>query len=81
MLDLLSALSAATPVAVVAFIALTIIGLLGWTLRVVLGQRRELTTIRTNDLHVLSDILEALQRIEREQAAAFATIIARLNGK
>ena len=36
--------------------------------------------MRTNDLHELPEILATLQRIERENAASHATIIARLNG-
>lgn len=40
----------------------------------------QISNVTDNHLHDLPAILEILQRIETTQSAAFATIIARLNG-
>ena len=70
---------------------MAIIGLLCGLLYVVLYKQpstthtdkidKQISQLRNNDLHGLSEIVETLRRIEAQQTQAFATIIAKLNGQ
>ena len=64
---------------------IAIIGLLVGLLYVVLSKHNQgqaqVEDLRTNDLHELGDMAETLRRIEVQQTQAFATIIAKLNGR
>lgn len=76
MADLFTFLNSASP--------LGIAGLLGYIIYLLVKNQSVVkdnyTALTTNHLHELPDILEVLQRIERDQASAFSTIIAKLNG-
>lgn len=63
---------------------LAIIGLLSLILYINVWKqptKRELNTIKSNDLHELPEMAETLRRMEHAQTVAFATIIAKLNGR
>jgi hypothetical protein len=63
---------------------LGVISLLAYIIYLQVKQQKssssQLANIADNHLHELPTILETLQRIEINQAAAFSTIIAKLNG-
>lgn len=63
---------------------LAIIGLLVGILYILLWKqplKKDIEDIQDNDLHELPDMAATLRRIEISQTQAFATIIARLNGR
>jgi len=72
MIAFLAALNNLSPLGLAALLALVLYKMV--------GHGKAIEEIRGNDLHILPDILETLQRIERENAASHATIIAKLNG-
>ena len=70
LITLLTTLNSLSPLAVIA-----LLGLIIWTM---VRNHKEL---KDNDLHSLPEVVETLRRMETAQAAGFATIIAKLNGK
>jgi uncharacterized membrane protein YhfC len=73
MLDLLHTLNGLSPLAVIALLTLVIYQLV--------RHKRELASMRENDLHHLPEVTDALRRIEVKLSEGFATVIAKLNGK
>jgi hypothetical protein len=76
LVSLLSTLNSLSPLAVIALLALVLY------YQAKNGSKSETNfdILTSNHLHELPVILETLQRMENAQSAAFATIIAKLNG-
>lgn len=75
LLSLLSMLNGLSPLAIIALLVMV----LGYQMKTQTKNETAFSTITDNHLHELPEMLKILQRIETNQAAAFATIIAQLD--
>lgn len=75
-LVLLRTANSLSPIAVIALLAIVIF----YQAKGATKTEDSFDTLTTNHLHELPSILEILQRMETQNAVAFATIITKLNG-
>lgn len=80
LIALLQMLNSLSPLAVIALLGLVIFLLVRGNSQTI-EIKEKTTEIKENDLHILPEMADTLRRIEVQQAAAFSTIIAKLNGR
>ena len=79
LVSLVGAANSLTPLAIIGLLVIILL-YQAKNARHVEGARKEVQTIRTNDLHELPEIVATLQRIEVKLSEEFSYIRARLNG-
>lgn len=80
LITLLQTLNTLSPLAIIALLVLVLL-YQARNRQTTVAHTSQIASLKANDLHELPEIAATLRRIETTQAAGFATVIAKLNGR